>query len=173
MLPGGVMGEGVTLESAVNRVLEDLTGIRDIHQEQVATYSRVDRHPSKRVVTTCFYALVRPENHNVKPLGHVSDVDWFPVNNLPDMGFDHSVLASDALIKLKDNFEHHLIVGELLPQLFTLKELQELYESILGVALDRRNFRKKILQQKVLVNTGAKKPGKGGPELFRIERKAV
>lgn len=171
LLPGGIMGQGQTLEESVNNVLFNLTGIQNIHQEQVKMYSQVDRHPVKRVVTVCYYALVKPENHQVIAKSYVSDIMWCSLNDLPDLGFDHRVLVNDAWNKLKENLHQHLSFGELLPEKFTLKELQELFESILGEQLDRRNFRKKMVQMNLLVATNEKKAGvKGGPELYKLGR---
>jgi len=170
MLPGGIMNEGHTLEDAVTSVLYNLTGISDITYEQVKTYSGVDRHPVKRVVTVSFYALVKPENHPVIPKNYVSEVGWFALNDLPDLGFDHQLIVDDALSKLRSNLEQKLVFGELLPERFTLKELQDLYESILGMELDRRNFRKRILQMGLLEATDEKKAGvKGGPLLYHLK----
>ncbi len=172
MLPGGMMTEGMTMEESVSNVLNGLTGISNVHIEQVKCYSDVDRHPVKRVVTVCFYALVKPENHPVIAKNYVSDVVWHSVNEIPKLGFDHNTLAVDALAKLRQNLKENLIFGELLPEKFTLKELQDLYESILDESLDRRNFRKKILQTDLLLATNEKKAGvKGGPELYSIKKK--
>lgn len=170
MLPGGIMGEGLTLDEAVNQVLFNLTSIHDIHQEQVKSYSQVDRHPVKRVVTVSFYALIKPENHPIIAKNYVSEVKWFAVNELPQpLGFDHGLQVRNSLERLRHNLTEKLIFGELLPERFTLKELQDLFESILDESLDRRNFRKKILQMGLLKNTGEKKVGvKGGPELYQI-----
>lgn len=170
LLPGGIMGEGQTLEESVNNVLFNLTGIQNIHQEQVKVYSNIDRHPVKRTVTVCFYALVKPENHPIIAKNYVSEAMWYPIKDLPVLGFDHTTLVNDALDRLKENIEKKLIFGELLPEKFTLKELQDLFESILDETLDRRNFRKRILQMELLVPTNEKKAGaKGGPELYSIK----
>lgn len=169
LLPGGIMEENQSLEEAANTVLYNLTDIHDVHHEQVKCYSSVDRHPIKRVVTVSFYALVKPENHPVIAKKHVSDIKWFPLSEIPKLAFDHDEVAKDALHKLRQNLENSLLFGELLPKKFTLRELQDLYESILDEKLDRRNFRKKILQTGLLMNTGEKKKGfKGGPELFKM-----
>ena len=171
MLPGGTMGGEETLEEAVSKVLFNLTGIHDIHHEEVKSYSAVGRHPVKRVVTVCFYALVKPENHPVIAKNYVSDVQWFALSELPKLGFDHESLVKDAWAKLKYNLKQNLVFGELLPEKFTLKEMQDLYESILGETLDRRNFRKKMIQMELLVSTKEKKVGiKGGPELYMIRQ---
>lgn len=171
MLPGGIMGAGQTIEESVNNILFNLTGIHNIHQNQVRTYSQPDRHPVKRVVTVCYYALIKPENHPVIAKSYVSDVTWHSLNDLPELGFDHGKLVRDAWNKLKENVEHHLTFGELLPEKFTLKELQDLFECILDETLDRRNFRKKIIQMNLLEATNEKKVGvKGGPELYKVKR---
>jgi len=171
MLPGGIMDEGSTLEDSVNQVLYGLTGINNVHQEQVKCYSAVDRHPVKRVVTLCFYALINPKNHSVIPKNYVSEVEWFPINDIPALGFDHQYLVKDALETLKENLNRNLIFCELLPEKFTLKELQDLYEGILNESLDRRNFRKRMLQLNLLESTKEKKKGiKGGPELYRMKK---
>lgn len=167
MLPGGIMKSTQSVEEAMSDVLFHLTGLNNIHHEQVKVYSKIDRHPVKRVVTVTFYALIKPENHPVIAKNYISDVKWFTLDQVPQLGFDHNIIIEDALKQLRDNLRDHLIAGELLPQKFTLKELQNLYESILGESLDRRNFRKKILQLDLIVATGEKKIGvKGGPELF-------
>lgn len=172
LLPGGLMAEGQTMEESVNKVLYHLTGINDIHHQQIKCYSDVNRHPKKRVVTTCFYALIKPENHPIVPKNHISDIQWHPVNEpLPNLAFDHKQLVEDAIAILKQNLKRKLVFGELLPQFFTLKELQDLYESILNEKFDRRNFRKKMMQMDLLVSTGKKKIGaKGGPELFTLKK---
>ena len=170
LLPGGVMSEGKSLSESVNEVLFNLTSIEKIPHEQVACYSQVDRHPIKRVVSVSFYALVKPENHPVIPKNYISDIGWYPLGELPKLGFDHDLLLKDGLVKLRSNLREHLVFGELLPDLFTLTELQDLYESILDEKLDRRNFRKKILQMNILETTNQKKAGvKGGPTLFKLK----
>ena len=162
------MREGRPLPQSVNDVLFNLTGIREISLEQVSCYSDIHRHPVKRVVSVSFYGLIKPEAHPVIPKNYISDIKWYPINELPKLGFDHDRLFRDALEKLRFNLREHLVFGELLPDRFTLTELQELYESILGESLDRRNFRKKILQMDILVPTDEKKSGvKGGPVLYK------
>ena len=171
VLPGGAMSEGKTLDESVIEVLHNLTGIGQIPLEQVACYSQVERHPVKRVVSVSYYALVKPENYPVIPKNYISDIQWYDISAIPTLGFDHAMLLEDGLAKLRQNLEENLVFGELLPDLFTLTELQELYEHILGVELDRRNFRKKILQMDLLEVTAQKKVGvKGGPTLYRKKK---
>ncbi|MEM6522666.1 MAG: NUDIX domain-containing protein [Bacteroidota bacterium] len=171
LLPGGIIKEGQTAEEAIDVVLLSLTGLKNVHQEQVRCYTEVHRHPLKRVITICYYGLINPENHPIVKQKHVNEVEWYRLDELPELGFDHKRLADDALRLLKSNVEERLILGELLPAKFTLKELQELYEALLNEKLDRRNFRKKMLQKDLLVNIGEKKVGsKGGrPDLYKLK----
>ncbi len=168
MLPGGVMEADETLEDCAHKVLFALTGFKDIHFEQVRTYAQINRHPLKRVITISFYALVKPENHPLHLKGNVEEISWFDMDEIPKkLGFDHAQIIQDAHLFLKTNLKDRLIVGELLPQKFTLPELQNLYENILGLKLDKRNFRKRIFQMDILENIGEKKAGvKGGPMLY-------
>lgn len=167
ILPGGIIKEGQTAEEAVDNVLFNLTGIEQVSHEQVRTYSNVNRHPVKRVITICYYGLIKPENHPIIKKKHVNGVEWFGLDALPALGFDHEILKEQALQKLKSNVQERLILGELLPQKFTITELQKLYEAILNEKLDRRNFRKKMLQRNLIKCSGEKKTGvKGGPDLY-------
>lgn len=169
MLPGGAMVEHENLEDCAKKVLNILTGFKNVHFEQVRAYGAIDRHPLKRVITVSFYALVKPENHPVILSKNVSDIKWFQLNELPNqIAFDHKKIITDAHTYLKLNLKDKLIVGELLPKEFTLNELQVLYESILQIKLDKRNFRKKIFQMNILKSTGKIKKGvKGGPVLYK------
>ncbi|AWX43685.1 8-oxo-dGTP diphosphatase [Flagellimonas maritima] len=171
LLPGGVMEADETLDDCAKKVLYQLTGFRNIHFEQVKIYSELERHPLKRVITQSFYALVKPENHSLVIGGNVERISWFDIDRLPEkIGYDHRQIIHDANLNLQLNLRERLIFGELLPKTFTLAELQNLYERILKIKLDKRNFRKKIFQMDVLTSTGEKKPGvKGGPLLYRYK----
>ncbi len=171
MLPGGVMEGDETLKDCARKVLLALTGVKDIHFEQVKVYSDLKRHPLKRVITVSFYAMVRPENHPLFLKGNVEQIAWFDMEEIPaNLGFDHAQIIHDAHMFLKNNLKDRLIIGELLPKRFTLSELQGLYEDILGIKLDKRNFRKRIFQMEVLKNTGEVKTGiKGGPVLYEYD----
>ena len=169
LLPGGVMNAKETVEDCANKVLRYLIGVEDVHMTQLKVYSAANRHPLKRVLTVSFYALIQPENHPMEQKQNVTEIKWFSLKKLPKkIGFDHLEIIKDAYNALKLNLKNSLIFGELLPDEFTLLELQTLYESILEEKLDRRNFRKKILQMDILENTGIVKKGvKGGPFLFK------
>ncbi|NJB86528.1 8-oxo-dGTP diphosphatase [Lewinella marina] len=174
VLPGGAMGEDERLEQTARRVMLELVGVRDLFLQQVATYSEPDRHPVRRVVTTCYYALVKPENHTPVAKGYLSDVAWHPLSEVPPLGFDHGRLLNDAHQRLIQQLRDRPLAFDLLPDRFTLTEAQQLYEGILGEALDRRNFRRKILAYDFLIETRAKRAGvKGGPVLYRLDRAAL
>lgn len=171
-VPGGLLQEGETAEQAVSSVLFDLTGIKNVHHEQVHCYTDIDRHPVKRVVTISYYALINPENHPIISKRYGFGVGWFSLDEVPKLGFDHERLFRDALKQLRSNVEEQLTLGELLPKKFTLTELQVLYEALLDKKLDRRNFRKRILQKELIRKSGEKKTGvRGGPELFEFIKK--
>lgn len=169
LLPGGIMKSDETIDTCANNVLRYLIGVENVHMSQVKAYTDINRHPVKRVVTISFYALIKPENHPMEQKMDVTHIKWFRLDKLPnEIGFDHLNIIEDAHNLLKQNLKSDLIFGELLPETFTLNELQTLYESILNKSLDRRNFRKKILQMDILKNTGVIKKGiKGGPYLFK------
>ncbi|MEM9647172.1 MAG: NUDIX domain-containing protein [Bacteroidota bacterium] len=172
MVPGGVMEAQETIEDCASKVLHALTGFQNIHFEQVRTYSSIDRHPLKRVITVCYYALIKPENHPLTLRSNVQSIEWFDMDKLPEnMGFDHRLLIQDAYAFVQNNLRDRLVVGELLPKQFTLPELQNLYEHILNIKLDKRNFRKKMFQMDILKSTGEKKAGvKGGPLLYEVKQ---
>jgi len=170
VLPGGAMHKDETLRGTANRLLRDLVNVENIPIRQVGTYSGLNRHPIRRVVTTSYYALVSPEDYDPIAREHLDQVMWCSMDKLPELGFDHREILDDAYEKLKDELRQQPLAFHLLPESFTLKEAQEVYESILGEGLDRRNFRRKILAYDFLINTEEKKPGiKGGPELYRID----
>lgn len=170
LLPGGAMQPEETLEDAATHLLRNLVNVENVQMRQVATYSALNRHPIRRVVTTSFFALVSPEDHDPIAREYLDKVMWCPMSKLPKLGFDHAVILADAYEALKDELRQQPLAFHLLPQSFTLKEAQEVYESILDEELDRRNFRRKILAYDFLINTEEKKPGvKGGPELYRID----
>lgn len=169
LLPGGAMDENENIDECAHKVLKYLIGIEDVYMSQVKAYTKLNRHPVKRTVTISFYALIKPENHPIEQKMNITEIQWFSLDKLPDsIGFDHLEIILDAHKLLKQNLKNNFIFGELLPESFTLNELQTLYESILEEQFDRRNFRKKILQMDILLNTGVIKKGvKGGPNLFK------
>lgn len=151
-LPGGFIKRDENLDDAAQRILKDLTGAHDIYMEQVHTFGAVNRYPLRRVITISYYALVKPELFSLIAGADADRVEWFSVKDMPEMPFDHFDIYEHAHQKLRTKVRSQPVGFELLPRKFSLTELQSLYEAILGEGLDKRNFRKKILKMKLLVD---------------------
>jgi 8-oxo-dGTP diphosphatase len=152
-IPGGFIHMGETLEEAASRRLREETTVDHIYLEQLGSFGNPSRDPRARVITVAYYALVSAEKLHLTASANAQDVAWFNVEELADLAFDHTEIVNKALTKLKDNLETSTVAFQLLPENFTLTELQRVYELILGKTLDKRNFRKKILASDVLRET--------------------
>lgn len=137
-------------DTASYRVLKEKTGLDDVFLEQVHTFGDVQRHPAGRVITIAYYSLIDIKHHQLK-LSH-NELHWHPVNEIETMAFDHERILHTCLKQLRSKITEHPIVFNLLPEKFSLRELQALYEAILGTKLDRRNFRKKFLMMNWLTD---------------------
>lgn len=141
-LLGDLVRPDEDIEHAPYRVLKERTGLDDVYLEQVHTFGDLGRHPSGRVITTAYYSLIDIKHHKLK-LTH-NELHWHKVNDVRKMAFDHKKILDRSLERLREQVMEHPIIFNLLPEKFSLRELQDLYQAILGVNLDRRNFRKKI-----------------------------
>lgn len=170
-LPGGFLNIQETPEETAARILEAKAGLKDIFLEQLYTFAGVGRDPRGRVISIAYYALENVSKH-ILPL-HGEDVKWFPIKTLPKLGFDHRSIIDAALNRLKAKVHYQPVGFELLEQKFTLTELQCLYETILEAPIDKRNFRKRILETGMLTATGEKRTGlkNRAPELFIFNQK--
>ena len=144
-LPGGFVEMDETLEEAARRELFEETGMSNVFLEQLYTFGAVDRDPRDRVVSVAYYALVKPADHRVHAASDASDASWFSVGSTLRLAFDHNEILRRASDRLRAKVRYQPIGFELLPKKFTLRQLQQLYETILDRTLDKRNFRKKIL----------------------------
>ncbi|MBX3176829.1 MAG: NUDIX hydrolase [Candidatus Hydrogenedentes bacterium] len=149
-LPGGFVRMDESLEEAVTRELEEETGLRNVYLEQVAAFGAPNRDPRGRVVTIAFYALVKLSDHRVRAATDARNAAWFPVGETPRLAFDHQEILEAARNRLRSRVQRQPVGFELLPEKFALRELQHLYEVILGRKLDKRNFRKKIQKLDIL-----------------------
>jgi 8-oxo-dGTP diphosphatase len=149
-LPGGFVLAQEDLEEAVRRELADETGINRLYLEQLYSFGDPERDPRERVISIAYYALVKLADHRVRAASDAQEVAWFPVAELPKLAFDHEKIVDVALRRLKAKVRYEPIGFELLPEMFTLGELQRLYETVLEQTLDKRNFRKKILGMELL-----------------------
>jgi 8-oxo-dGTP diphosphatase len=138
------------LDTASYRILKERTGLDDVYLEQVHTFGEVDRHPSGRVITTAYYSLIDIRHHQLKIV--TNELHWHKVSDIKQMAFDHKKILDTCLCRLREKVMDHPIIFNLLPEKFSLRELQDLYQAILGYQLDRRNFRKKIANKNWLVD---------------------
>jgi 8-oxo-dGTP diphosphatase len=147
-LPGGFMGIEETAEECAKRELWEETGFRLLTLKQLGAFTGVHRDPRERVVSIAFYALVQPSD--VMGGDDARQAQWFPVDDAPPLAFDHDYILRKALRQLRKDIHFEPVGFELLSRSFTMSELQRLYEAILGVHFDRRNFEKKMLQSGIL-----------------------
>jgi 8-oxo-dGTP diphosphatase len=154
-LPGGFVDMEEDLEAAALRELEEETGVRNVFIEQLYTFGQPERDPRGRVVSVAYYALVNLGEHPVHASSDADHVEWFELDQLPRLAFDHDRIVELAIARLRGKVRYQPIGFELLPEQFTLSQLQKLYETILGVEeLNKRNFRKRILDMGILQEAG-------------------
>ncbi len=171
-VPGGFLYLDETLEASADRILKTKTGLGSLYLEQLFTFGRPDRDPRGRVLSVAYYALINPERFELTTGKMANDVNWFPVSTLPALGFDHEDVLQTAIRRLQAKVTYQPVGFELLNPQFTISELQDLYECILNVTLDRRNFHKKITASGIVKPTGQKRLGEKNraPELFEFDR---
>lgn len=149
--PGGFVRLDETTEEGAKRELSEETGLKDVFIEQLYTFSDINRDPRGRTVSVAYYALVNLNGHSAIAGDDAAKAQWFSVKNIPPLAFDHEQIFRMAIYRLKAKIRYQPIGFELLPQKFTLRDLQHLYEVILEIKLDKRNFRKKIQKMDLLV----------------------
>ena len=181
-LPGGMVKLEETLDAAALRVLQEETHMRNIYLEQLYSFGEPERDPRERVISVAYYALVSAEKpaSGAAANGHYA---WRSVNSLPELAFDHRRIVDCALERLRNKINYTTLGFQLLPKTFTLTELQTSYEIILGRSLDKRNFRRKMLQLGILKSTrqfktnGRQRPARlytfGQPTVIRLQEKGI
>lgn len=169
---GGFVQTGESVDDAARRVLKNLTGIENVYMEQVHAFGEVNRDPGERVISVAYYALLGPEEYDQALLESHNAV-WMPIESLPELGFDHPAMVSQALGMIRRQFSTMPIGFNLLPELFTLSQLQTLYETILGECVDKRNFRKRISETGCIEKTAFidKSGSRRGASLYRFNEK--
>ena len=174
-IPGGYVHPDEALDEAAQRELEEETGLPDVYLEQLYTFGAPKRDPRGRVITVAYFALVS-DDVTVRAGDDAAEAAWHSVYDLPDLAFDHDEILSYALQRLRYKLEYTAVGFELLPNEFTLTELQTAYEIVLGEKLDKRNFRRRILEAGILAETGKYREGEGQgrpAQLYRYKKNAV
>ena len=149
-LLGDLVRPDEDLDNASYRILKQRTGMDDVYLEQVRAFGALNRHPSGRVITIAYYSLLNNRNHQLKITDN--EVHWHRVDDIKDLAFDHKKILQACLERLREQVMEYPVVFNLLPEKFSLRELQDLYQAILGIKLDRRNFRKKISLKNWLID---------------------
>lgn len=173
-LPGNLVKEDEDLDDAASRVLEELTGLENIYLEQFRAFGHPNRikkakdkawlneirnQPKARVITVAYFSLINSANVDLNPGGFSEDAFWCPVDSVPELAFDHNDIFLTATQNLKLKIQLEPIAFELLPDKFTMGQLQHLYETILSTELDKRNFRRKIINSGLVYSLDEKQVG--------------
>ncbi|HRQ38533.1 MAG TPA: NUDIX domain-containing protein [Chloroflexota bacterium] len=174
-IPGAFVRLDESLAEAATRALAEETGVEEVYTEQLYTFGDPDRDPRMRVITVTYFALVPYDAVRHAPGRETSETGWFSMFDLPLLAFDHHEILEYALTRLRYKLEYTAVGFQLLPDIFTLTELQKAYEIILQEKLDKRNFRRKILSAAILEETGQKRQeGEGRPAmLYKYREDAV
>ncbi len=153
-LPGGFLHKDETTSEAAVRVLRDKAGIADVYIEQLFTFDKVRRDPRGQILSVTYFALVPKEKIKIFETEVTEHPRFTPISSLPSLAFDHNEIVTYAHKRLVDKVQYTNIIYSLMPRLFTLTHLQKTYESVLNKKIDKRNFRKRFAQLKLLKKTG-------------------
>lgn len=172
-LMGGFVQDGESVDDAAKRVLAELTGLENVYMEQVGTFGEVDRDPGERVISVAYYALININEYD-RNLVQQHNAHWAEINEIPPLVFDHPQMVKQARIMLQKKASSEPIGFNLLPSLFTLFQLQSLYEAIYGEPLDKRNFRKRVADLNYIEKTDKidKTGAKRGAALYKFNENA-
>ncbi len=165
LLPGDLVFDNEDLDTSAKRILKELTNLENIYLEQFYAFGNPERvrkktdklwlesirtEPEARVITIAYFSLVKPDDFNPSASSFAQETEWYSLKDLPELAFDHNEIVAYALKTLKKKIQTHPVGFELLPQKFTLSQLQKLYETILGHTLDKRNFRRQMIKKGLL-----------------------
>lgn len=158
-LPGGFIRYDEDLDTASARILNERTGVTGLYMEQLGAFGDINRFPERRVITIVYYALVKPGKYKINPGPDASDANWFGIEDLPYLPFDHEKIINTALARLRRQLKYKPIGFNLLSDKFPLLDLQALYEAIYNQRFDKPNFRRKIMKMNLLIPLNEKQKG--------------
>ena len=172
-LYGGFVRSDESINDAANRVLYELTGLRNLYMRQVGAFGSVDRDPGERVISIAYYALINVKDYEDE-LRIEHSVEWVNIDDIPELYSDHNEMIMRARKLMQQKISSEPVGFRLLPSLFTLSQLQKLYEAVHGEELDKRNFRKRIKEMDFIEKTGLidKTGSKRGAFLYRFNKRA-
>lgn len=162
ILPSELLGKEETLEEVIEKCVSTQVGLSNLDYNQVKTFSALDRNPSKRMIGVSFMSIVDSTTLELNNITTDECMEWFNIDNLPKIGYDHQEIIDASVAILKEKINHSLELKKLFPSDFTLPEIQRIYEQLLGCELDRRNFRKKFIKADLIEETGDKVTGMNG-----------
>jgi len=172
-LYGGFVEADESIDDATKRTLYQLTGMRNLYMRQVGAFGRVDRDPGERVISIAYYALINVKDYDNR-LRMEYGLEWVNINDVPKLYSDHNDMVKRAQLIMQQEFKTNPVGLRLLPDLFTLTQLQQLYEAVNGEELDKRNFRKRVKDMDFIEKTELidKSGSKRGAYLYRFNRRA-
>ena len=172
-LMGGFVQENESADDAAKRVLYELTGLKDVYMEHIGAFGEINRDPGERVISLAYYALINTNKYD-RELVQRHNAYWVNIDEIPDLIFDHNQMVEKARTAMKEKASTAPIGFNLLPELFTLTQLQSLYEAIYGEPMDKRNFRKRIADMGYIEKTDKidKTGSKRGAYLYKFNDKA-
>ena len=171
-LYGGFVNADESVDDAASRTLFELTGLKRIYMRQIGAFGNVDRDPGERVVSIAYYALINVNDYDEK-LRTSHGAEWMDINEIPQLYSDHNEMVRKARKLMRQKLSHEPVGSRLLPKLFTLTQLQKLYEAVNGEELDKRNFRKRVKDMDFIEKTDLidKKGSKRGAYLYRFNKR--
>ncbi|CAN5784307.1 NUDIX domain-containing protein [soil metagenome] len=170
-LMGGFVQQDENCMDAANRVLTQLTGLKGVYLEQLRSFSKPNRDPQERTISIAYYALIDIHQYE-KQISDLYHPEWFELNHIPELIFDHGDMVEMAIKRLRYKAAIHPILFELLPEKFTIPQLQILYEAVYGTEFDKRNFSRKILSTGLLVKQADKdkESSKKGAYYYKLDK---
>ena len=171
-LMGGFVQPGESFENSAARILQKLTGLSEVYMEQLFAFGEPERDPMERTISIAYFSLIDIHQYE-KQISHEYHAEWFPIKKIPTLVFDHKEMIEQAKEKLRYKAALHPILFELLPEKFTLPQLQSLYEGIYEADMDKRNFSRKVLSTGLLIKQKdkEKESSKRGAFYYKLDKR--